>query len=167
MTGRERILNALDHKDTDRVPVDFGGHRSSGISVQSYIELRKALGLPPSKLYIYDFIQQLVLIEDDVYEKIPTDVVQLGQIYLKRPAYWKDWTLEDGTPCKIPAFIDVVRQSAGDAVYGANGKMICIKRKGCLYFEQTYFPYAASDDDTFEDILYNLEHILWWKLGGL
>ena len=46
MTGRERILNALDHKDTDRVPVDFGGHRSSGISVQSYIELRKALGLP-------------------------------------------------------------------------------------------------------------------------
>ena len=165
MTGRERILNALDHKDTDRVPVDFGGHRSSGISVQSYIELRKALGLPPTELYIYDFIQQLVLIEDDVYEKIPTDVVQLGQIYLKRPGYWKDWTLEDGTPCKIPAFIDVVRQSDGDAVYGANGKMICIKRKGCLYFEQTYFPYADSDDETFEDILYNLEHILWWKLG--
>ena len=66
MTGRERILRAIDHRPTDRIPVDFGGHRSSGISVQSYIKLREALGLPPSKLYIYDFIQQLVLIEDDV-----------------------------------------------------------------------------------------------------
>lgn len=165
MTGRERIRNALQHKETDRVPVDFGGHRSSGIAVQSYRKLREALGLPPSKLYVYDFIQQLVLIEDDVYQKIPTDVVQLAQVYLKRPDYWKDWTLEDGTPCKIPAFIDVVRTDEGDAVYGPNGKMICIKRKGCLYFEQTYFPYADSDDETFDDLLYNLEHILWWKLG--
>lgn len=102
MTGRERILNALDHKDTDRVPVDFGGHRSSGISVQSYIELRKALGLPPSELYIYDFIQQLVLIEDDVYEKIPTDVVQLGQIYLKRPGTGRTGRSKTARPARSP-----------------------------------------------------------------
>ena len=165
MTGRERILRAIDHQPTDRIPVDFGGHRSSGISVQSYIKLREALGLPPSKLYIYDFIQQLVLIEDDVYERIPTDVVQLGQVYLGRPDYWQDWTLEDGTPCKIPAYINVVRCDDGDVVYGEDGEVICIKKKGCLYFEQTCFPYADSDDEAFDDILQKLNKIMWWKLG--
>ena len=165
MTGRELILRALDHEPTERIPVDFGGHRSSGISVQSYIKLREALGLPPSKLYIYDFIQQLVLIEDDVYERIPTDVVQLGQIYLDRPEYWQDWTLEDGTPCKIPAYIKVERRPEGDVVCGEDGEVICIKKKGCLYFEQTCFPYADSDDREFDDILAKLDKIMWWKLG--
>lgn len=165
MNSRERVLSAIDHRQPNRLPIDFGGHRSSGISVQAYIALRKYLNLPPSKLYVYDFIQQLVLIEEDVYEKIPTDVVQLGQIYLHKPEYWKDWTLEDGMPCKIPSFIDVVRTNEGDVVYGENGKVICIKKKGSLYFEQTYFPYADSEDEMFEDLEYQLNHILWWKLG--
>ena len=165
MTGRERILRAIDHQPTDKLPFDFGGHRSSGISVQSYIRLRKALGLPPSKLYIYDFIQQLVLIEEDVYDRIPTDVVQLGQIYLDRPDYWQDWTLEDGTPCKIPAYIPVVRRADGDVVYGEGNEVICIRKKGCLYFEQTCFPYADSSEDAFDDLLRQLDRIMWWRLG--
>jgi uroporphyrinogen decarboxylase len=31
MTSRQRIQAALAHKQADRVPVDFNGHRSSGI----------------------------------------------------------------------------------------------------------------------------------------
>ena len=46
MTPRERILTALEHREPDRVPVDFGGHRSSGIAAIAYRKLRAALGLP-------------------------------------------------------------------------------------------------------------------------
>lgn len=68
MDSRERVLAALNHKEPDRIPVDFGGHRSSGIAVQAYRKLREYLGLKPSKLYIYDFIQQLAFVEEDVLD---------------------------------------------------------------------------------------------------
>ena len=32
MTSRERVRCSLRHKEPDRVPIDLGGHRSSGIA---------------------------------------------------------------------------------------------------------------------------------------
>jgi uroporphyrinogen decarboxylase len=32
MTSRERVIEALNHREPDILPTDFGGHRSSGIS---------------------------------------------------------------------------------------------------------------------------------------
>ena len=43
MTSRERVLAALEHRNTDRIPVDFSGHRSSGIAALLYPELRERL----------------------------------------------------------------------------------------------------------------------------
>ncbi len=40
MTGQERVLAAFTRKQTDRVPVDLGGHRSSGIAAIAYAKLR-------------------------------------------------------------------------------------------------------------------------------
>ena len=78
MNSRERISAAFMHVRPDKVPIDFGGHRSSGIAAQAYIKLRKFLGLPPSKLYVYDFIQQLSIIEDDVLDIFGADVVEVA-----------------------------------------------------------------------------------------
>jgi len=36
MTSRERVLAALDHREPDRVPIDFSGHRSSGVAATVY-----------------------------------------------------------------------------------------------------------------------------------
>jgi len=58
MTSCERVLAALNHKSSDRVPVDLSGHRSSGIAALTYHKLRKHLGLPSRPLRIYDIIQQ-------------------------------------------------------------------------------------------------------------
>ena len=83
MNSRERVLTTMDHKEPDRVAIDFNGHRSSGIIAQTYITLREELGLPPSKLYVYDFIQQLALVEDDVLDIVGADVVEVGHNYDK------------------------------------------------------------------------------------
>ena len=48
MTHRERILNALKHKEPDRVPVDLGSHSSSTITAGAHERLRAYLGLPPN-----------------------------------------------------------------------------------------------------------------------
>lgn len=165
MTPRERIITAVNHKEPDKVPIDFSGHRSSGIMVQAYKKLRRHLGLPPSHLYVYDFIQQLALVEDDVLNIIGADVVELGHDFYKKEDYWQDWELQDGTPCKIPAFIKVERTKEGNVVYGDEEQVICIQKNGCLYFEQTCFPLQNSDDRTFEKLPYYLRQILWCRLG--
>ena len=46
MTHRERILSALKHKDTDRVPLDLGSTGCTTISVRAYERLRAHLGIP-------------------------------------------------------------------------------------------------------------------------
>jgi len=165
MTSRERIQTALAHRQPDRVPVDFSGHRSSGIMAQVYVKLRELLGLPPSELYVYDFIQQLALVEEDVLDIAGADVVEVGRGFRDHPDYWQDWALPDGTPCKIPAFIDVERDGDDWIVRGDEGQVICIQKKGCLFFEQTCFPLYDNDDDVFDRLEYYLDQVMWCRLG--
>ena len=79
MTSRERVLAALDHRQPDKVPIDFGGHRSSGIAAMAYPKLRRALGLPPRPIRVYDPLQQLAIIDDDVLERFRVDTIELGR----------------------------------------------------------------------------------------
>jgi len=166
MKSIERINAAFAHVEPDRVPIDFGGHRSSGIMAQAYVKLRELLGLPPSKLYVYDFIQQLALIEGDVLDIVGADVVEVGHGYHEIDDYWQDWNLPDGTPCKIPAFIEVEREGDDWVVRGDENQVICIQKKGTLFFEQTCFPlYGNEEDVTFKKLEYYLNQVMWWRLG--
>jgi uroporphyrinogen decarboxylase len=165
MTSRERVAAAARHRTPDRIPVDFGGHRSSGIMAQAYKRLREYLGLPQRGLYVYDFIQQLALVEDDVLDIVGADVVELGHDYINKPEYWQDWCLPDGTPCKVPAFIPVKRMGDDSVVHGDHGQVICIQKAGCLYFEQTCFPYLGTDETKFDDLQEALKQIMWCRLG--
>ena len=54
MTSRERVLAALNHRQPDRVPIDFSGHRSSGIAAIAYAKLKKELEITTGGVYIYD-----------------------------------------------------------------------------------------------------------------
>ncbi len=62
MDSRERVYTALKHKDPDRVPVDFSGHRSSGIMAIAYAKLKDYLGIKSGDIYVYDLIQQLAVV---------------------------------------------------------------------------------------------------------
>jgi len=165
MKSQERIVMAINHKEPDRVPIDLNGHRSSGIMAQTYIALREELGLPKSRLYVYDFIQQLALVEDDMLDAVGADVIEIGNSAQFDPSYWKEWQLPDGIPCLIPAFIPVKRVNNDNIVYGDEGQCICIQKDGCLFYEQTYFPYMEKQDDDFSDLSHALDQIMWCKLG--
>ncbi|SPE37601.1 Putative methyltransferase (fragment) [Candidatus Sulfopaludibacter sp. SbA6] len=99
MTSRERILTALNHREPDRVPVDLGAHRSSGISAIAYPRLRAALGLEPRPIRVYDPVQQLAIVDDDVLDWAGADAIELGRGFCVEDLWWADWTLPGGTPC--------------------------------------------------------------------
>ncbi|HSQ77091.1 MAG TPA: methyltransferase, partial [Bacteroidota bacterium] len=76
MTSRERILAALNHQTPDRVPLDFSGHRSSGIHAIAYARLRKHLGLPERPLRVYDVIQQMAVVDEDILNIFGVDTIE-------------------------------------------------------------------------------------------
>jgi uroporphyrinogen decarboxylase len=45
MTHRERVLAALNHEETDRVPMDFGSTLATSITVPAYEDFKKFLGI--------------------------------------------------------------------------------------------------------------------------
>ena len=165
MNSRQRIQAALAHKQPDRVPVDFSGHRSSGIHALAYKRLREQMGLPASKLYVYDFIQQLALVEDDVLDAVGADVVEVGHDYWKIADYWSDWQLPDGTPCKIPVFCYPEKVGGDWVVRGDEGQVICMQKQGVTFFEQTHWPMLGQTDDTFERLGHILAQVMWCRLG--
>jgi len=74
MNSRERVRLALDHKEPDRVPFDLGGTFVTGIHKDAYPRWRKALGLPPVELRIFEMLQQMAWVDDDMADALGVDV---------------------------------------------------------------------------------------------
>lgn len=146
MTGRERVLTALRHEEPDRVPIDFGGHRSSGIAAIAYAKLRNALGLEEKPIRVYDPMQQLAVIDQDVLDRFGVDTIELGRAFACEDSDWHDWVLPDGTPCQLPRWVKPERQESQWVLKAEDGRVVARMPDGALYFEQCYWPYLEEDD---------------------
>lgn len=163
MNSRERVLAALNHQEPDRVPIDFGGHRSSGIAAIAYAKLKKALGITSGDIYVYDMIQQLAIVEPPVLDATGADVVELGRGFMLDDKEWKPWVLPDGTSCKIPGYINIEKRGEDSYLISGDGLDLAIQKKGCLYFEQIHWPLADRpiEDDDFSDLQEVFKHSVW------
>jgi uroporphyrinogen decarboxylase len=116
MTHRERVLCTLNHEQPDKMAIDFGAMRSTGINAIAYNRLRRYLKLPVRNTRVYDLFQQLAEPELDILERFGADVVQLHRLC---PSFgvaiqsWRPDTLSDGSPCLVP--VDFHPQLAQDS----------------------------------------------------
>ena len=147
MTSRERVLAALNHQEPDRVPIDLSGHRSSGIAAMAYGRLRDFLGLPKRPIRVYDPIQQLAIVDDDLLARFHVDTIELGRAFAHEDKYWADWVLPDGTPCLMPAWA-LPERVDGEWVLRAQpgGPVLARMPEGVWYFEQANFPFLERED---------------------
>lgn len=147
MNSRERILISLNHQEPDRIPVDLSGHRSSGISAIAYARLRDFLGLPRKPIRVYDPVQQLAIVDEDVLQRFRVDTIELGRAFALDDRWWAEWTLPDGTPCLMPVWAQPQREAGGWGIRSSQThRTIARMPEGCLYFEQTSWPFAEHDD---------------------
>jgi uroporphyrinogen decarboxylase len=146
MTPRETVMQAFAHRQPGTVPLDFAGHRSSGIAAIAYAKLRSHLGLPKLPLRVYDVIQQLAVVDEDVLARFGVDAVEMGRAFALQEKDWQDWVLPDGTPCSIPAWTRVERASDKWVLRSPTGTAMGRMPDGALYFEQEHFPFIEADD---------------------
>jgi uroporphyrinogen decarboxylase len=159
MISRERVLAAVEHRPVDRVPIDFGGHRSSGIMAIAYARLKRHLGIASGDVYVYDVIQQLAIVEPPVLDELGVDTVEMGRGFLLDPGEWEDWTLPDGTP----GYVHLERRGDDWYLLSDRGTPVGVQKAGCLYFDQIHFPLAprAIEDDDFADLERALDEVMW------
>ncbi len=147
MTSRERVLAAIDHREPDKVPIDLGAMRSTGISAIAYGRLKKHLGMMKGQTYIYDVVQQLAEPEDEILEYVESDVVDLGRAFLNREEDWKEFTLPDGSPAKIPYYANLVPYEGGWLAKGRDGTVIGTMPENGFYLNQDCFPLLDWDGE--------------------
>jgi len=164
MTSRERVLAALNHHEPDRVPVDFSGHRSSGIAAMAYPKLREFLGLSPKPIRVYDVIQQLAVVDEDVLDRFGVDTIELGRGFALHEESWSPWTLPDGTPCLVPSWTPPERDDGRWVIRSKTGNVLAHMPEGVWYFEQTYFPFLGGDD--LQAISGALEESMWTAVAS-
>ena len=73
MLPRERVLTALNHEEPDRIPIDLGTTKVSGICLDAYVSLLNALGLGRRELRVMDTKQGLAGPDEDVLEALGVD----------------------------------------------------------------------------------------------
>ncbi len=159
LTSRERVLAALNHQEPDRVPIDFGGHRSSGIAAIAYRKLRDALGLEPKPIRVYDPIQQLAIVDEDVLERFGVDTIELGRGFAQGDEHWADWTLPDGSPCQMPIWALPEREDGRWVLKSESGRVVGQMPDGAIYFEQTCWPFFEEDD--FDRLPEAMDETMW------
>ena len=144
LTSRERIKAAIEHRETDRVPLDLGGTNVTGMHIDTVYKLRQALGLDPpgTPVKLIDPFQMLGEIKPDLQDALGIDTVVIlsaGTLFGFKLEGWKEWTTFSGTPVLVPAGFntlpepngDLLLYPGGDSSASPSGRM----PKGGFYFD--------------------------------
>ena len=75
---RQRVLDALNHIETDRVPIDFGGTYTTTIFYAAYDRLKAELGVNEEETSIYSKTRRLAIPGEDVLQRFDVDTRFLG-----------------------------------------------------------------------------------------
>ena len=153
MTSRERIKKALDHKEPDRIPIDFGSVTVTGMHYSCVASLREYYGLEKHPIKICEPYQMLGLIEEDLKSAMGLDVegvLSRTDMFGVKGTGWREWHQDNGDVVWVADNLNITTDAAGNHyVYPCGDTSVapCAKMpKNGFYFD------AVSRQEEFDDI---------------
>ena len=146
MTSRERVELAINHKEPDRIPIDLGGTRTTGISIFSYNKLKEKLGIENGLSRVHDVYQMLGDVEPEVIERLNIDTLyapKRSHRLRTRLSGWKKWQLLNGEWVFMPEGFQPDLTPRGDWIITDSDGSRARMPKGGYYFDYL--------EDTFSD----------------
>jgi len=151
MTSRERVQKAISFEQPDRVPIDLGGMKASGIAASTCGLLKTRLGIrTPTRVTDPRFM--IAEVDELLRRRFRADVVpvDLSQIVnsVRPDSQWVPRTLFDGTPVLLPPGTAVREdEDGGWTLLAADGSPSHFRmpRDG-YYFDDTAFNRAGRID---------------------
>lgn len=141
MQSRELVLAALNHVQTEKVPIDFGGTLVSGMHVTCVAALREYYGLEKRPVKINEPYQMLGLIEEDLKKIIGVDIEAVNPKYNMfgfLNENWKQWRLQNGLEVLVPEKFNTTYDSLGNCYIYPEGDT-CVLPSGRMPKDGYYF----------------------------
>jgi uroporphyrinogen decarboxylase len=133
MTGRDRVLAAINHEEPDRVPIVIGASNATGMKAGPYHGLKRLLGLDGEDRYMYDWPELGTILPEEavlerlhadvrgVFDSFPADTIARNRARPPHSPFIDDWgsgqvEIEDGTwypavhPMAEATTIDVIER---------------------------------------------------------
>lgn len=152
MTPKERLRAAVEHRQPDQIPVDFGASFITGIHCSVVENLRHHYGLENRPVKICEPYQMLGLVEDDLKQALGIDT---DAIFPNRTIFgfvnedWKSWRTPWGQEVLVSRHFRTEERAPGififpegDTTAPASGHM---PHRG--YFFDTIIRQAPVDED--------------------
>ena len=121
--SRQRLRDALSHKQPDRVPIDFGGSAVTGIHVSCVAALRDYYGLEKRPVKVHEPYQMLGLVEEDLRQAMGLDVTG---VFPRKTMFgfanteWKEWSFR-GLPVLVSTEFRTLEEPNGDILIFPEG----------------------------------------------
>ena len=116
MTSKERVRTAFQHKQPDKVPMDFGGMGCSTTHVTNVKKLREYYGLEKRPVKVFDIFGMTGAMDEDLKRAIGTDVEQITPFMAsfgnRTDRGWKEWEYM-GVDLLIPAETQILDDGSG------------------------------------------------------
>jgi hypothetical protein len=124
MNSRERVLAALNHTQSERVPIDFGGTAVTGMHVTCVAALRDYYGLEKRPIRVHEPYQMLGWIDEDLKRALGIDVegvLPYDTLFGYVNRNWRPWKLEDGLEVLVPEDFRTTLDENGDTLIYPGG----------------------------------------------
>ena len=138
--SRDRVLQALNHQNTDYVPVDFGSTAVTGIHCRIVEALRNHYGLESKPVKIVDAFQMLGEVDEELAELLGVDCIGIGgakDIFDLDTTQLHEQVTPWGQRVLVPLSMDLTPDSQGDVyVYAGGDKTYppsAVMPKGCYF----------------------------------
>lgn len=142
MNSKQRVEEAINHRQPDIVPLDLGGSSVTGMSVISVYALRQALQLDPpgTPVKVIEPFQMLGEVQTDLLDALEVDVVSLARrknMFGYENTNWKPWFFHN-IPVLVPEKFNTKPEPNGDLYMYPEGdpsaSPSAIMPKGNYYF---------------------------------
>jgi uroporphyrinogen-III decarboxylase len=123
---KERVLAALNHRQPDRVPVDFGSTGVTGMHATCVAALRSHFGLEKRPVKVHEPYQMLGLLEDDLQNALGIDV---EGVFPRKTMFgfpnhdWKPWRMPNGLEVLVSGDFRITVDASGDTLIYPEGDM--------------------------------------------
>ncbi|MDQ1329159.1 MAG: Methyltransferase [Candidatus Poribacteria bacterium] len=140
MTSRERVWKAINFEEADRVPIDIGATKVTGICIDAYVDLVNYLGIDLGLPKVYEQFGMLARVEEPVRRRLHSDVIELenpSEAWGLENKNWKPWKTGLGNDVLMPGNFNPVNDERGYIyIKDSKGTPLAYMPPGGLYFER-------------------------------
>lgn len=123
--SRQRVLDALAHRQPDRVPLDLGATAVTGIHVSVVDALRRHFGLERRPVKVHEPFQMLGWVDEDLKQALGVDI---DGVFRRKTMFgfenkdWKTWDF-NGLEVLVPGAFNTTTDANGDTLIYPEGDL--------------------------------------------